>query len=85
MKVHQAGVRSVVALMGSVLYEHQRRALLKRFSRAILLLDGDPTGRKASTVISQRLRPDCDVRVISLPDGVQPDQLRAEDLGIILP
>ena len=85
MKVHQAGIRSVVALMGSVLYEPQRHALLSRFSRVTLLLDGDQTGRKASLLISQRLRPDCDVRVISLPDGIQPDQLPAEDIGNILP
>jgi DNA primase len=85
MKVHQAGIRSVVALMGSVLYEPQRQALLKRFNRVILLLDGDPTGRKASTVIAQRLRPDCSVRVVLLPDGVQPDQMPARDIGNILP
>ena len=84
MKVHQAGIRPTVALMGSVLYERQRRDLLARFGRVILCLDGDPTGRKASTVIAQRLRPDCTVRVISLPDGVQPDQLLAEDIGNIL-
>lgn len=85
MKVHQAGIRSVVALMGSVLYEPQRHVLLERFRRVILLLDGDSTGRKASLVIYQRLRPDCDVRIISLPDGVQPDQLPAKDIGNILP
>ena len=85
MKVHQAGIRSVVALMGSVLYEPQRHVLLERFRRAILMLDGDSTGRKASMAISQRLRPDCDVRIVSLPDGVQPDQLPAEDIGNILP
>lgn len=85
MKVHQAGIRSVVALMGSVLYEAQRRTLLERFTHITLLLDGDSTGRKASTIIAHRLTPDCDVRVISLPDGVQPDQLRAEDIGNILP
>jgi DNA primase len=85
MKVHQAGIRSVVALMGSVLYEPQRHVLLQRFSRVILLLDGDPTGRKASTVIAQRLRPDCSVRVILLPEGAQPDQMSARDIGSILP
>ena len=84
MKVHQAGVRSVVALMGSVLYEPQRRALLERFRDITLLLDGDPTGRKASTIIAKELRPHCDVRVVLLPDGVQPDQLRAEDIGKFL-
>ncbi len=85
MQVHQAGIRSVVALMGSVLYEPQRYVLLQRFSRVILLLDGDPTGRKATTVIAQHLCPDCNVRVISLPDGVQPDQLPAAEIRNILP
>jgi DNA primase len=85
MKVHQAGIRSVVAMMGSVLYEPQRDALLKRFSHVILLLDGDQTGRKASTVIAQRLRPHCSVRTVLLSAGVQPDQLPARDISNILP
>ena len=53
MKLHQASFRSVVALMGSVLYEPQGHALPERFLRVILLLDGDATGRKASTVVAQ--------------------------------
>jgi DNA primase len=81
MKVHQAGFRSVVALMGSVLYEPQRHALRERFRHVILLLDGDATGRKASTVVAQKLRPQCSVRMVLLPDGVQPDQLPAKDIG----
>jgi DNA primase len=80
MKVHQAGIRSVVGLMGSALYTPQRQALLERFRRIILMLDGDPTGRKATIVIAQHLRPHCHVRVVLLPDGVQPDQLLAEDI-----
>jgi DNA primase len=81
MKVHQAGFRSVVALMGSALYEPQRHALVERFRHVILLLDGDAAGRKASAVIAQELRPHCHVRVVLLPDGVQPDQLPANDIG----
>ena len=81
MKVHQAGFRSVVALMGSALYEPQRHALRARFRHVILLLDGDATGRKASAVIAQKLRPHCHVRVVLLPDGVQPDQLPTKDIG----
>jgi hypothetical protein len=50
MKVQQAGVGSVAALMGWALYEPQRHVLLKRFRR-IILLDGDTTGRKASAVM----------------------------------
>ena len=84
MKVHQAGIRSVVGLMGSVLYEPQRHALRARFRHVILLLDGDATGRKASTVVGQKLRPHCHVRMVSLPDAVQPDQLPAEDIRSVL-
>ena len=84
MKVHQAGIRSVVGLMGSALYAPQRQALLERFRHIILMLDGDPTGRKATIVIAQQLQPHCHVRVVSLPDGVQPDQLPAEDIGSAL-
>jgi len=84
MKVHQAGVRSVVGLMGSALYEPQRQALLEKFRHVILLLDGDSAGRKASTVIAQKLRPHCHVRVVLLPDGVQPDQLPVKDIENIL-
>lgn len=84
LKVHQAGVRSVVGLMGSALYEPQRHVLLERFRQVILLLDGDATGRKASTAIAQKLRPHCQVRVVLLPDGVQPDQLPAKDIRRVL-
>jgi DNA primase len=79
MNVHQAGVRSVVALMGSVLYGRQRDAIVKQFRRVVLFLDGDRTGRKAGTPIAEKLRPHCSVRVIPLPDGVQPDQLPAKE------
>ena len=84
MKVHQAGVRSVVGLMGSARYEPQRQALLEKFGHVILFLDGDSTGRKASTIIAQKLRPHCHVRVVLLPDRVQPDQLPVKDIENIL-
>ena len=85
MKVHQAGVRSVVGLMGSALYEPQRHVLVERFRHVTLMLDGDPAGRKASAIIAETLRPHCKVRVVLLPDGVQPDQLAAEDIAKVLP
>jgi len=84
MKVHQAGIPAVVGLMGSALYEPQRQALLGRFSRVVLFLDGDPTGRKANTVIAQKLQPYCELRVVLLPDGVQPDQLPEKEIAKLL-
>jgi DNA primase len=80
MKVHQAGIRSVVALMGSALYEPQRRAILSRFRQVILMLDGDMTGRKANIAIAAKLRPHCPVEVVDLAVGVQPDQMSMEEI-----
>jgi DNA primase len=77
LKMHQAGV-PVVALMGSALYESQKSALLRHFQSIILILDGDTAGRRATAVITAQLRPHDTVRVIHLPDGVQPDQLTAD-------
>jgi len=85
MRVHQAGVRSVVGLMGSALYGPQRHVLMEKFRHVTLMLDGDPAGRKASAIIAETLRPHCEVRVVLLPDGVQPDQLAAEDIAKVLP
>jgi DNA primase len=78
MKVYQAGIRSVVGLMGAALYESQRRTLLERFQHIILLLDGDPTGRNASAALAQQLRARCHVHVVLLPAGLQPDQNAGE-------
>ena len=78
LKLHQAGVCSVVALMGAALYPSQQRLLLERFRRVILMLDGDDAGRRATTAIAARLQPHASVRVIHLPDAVQPDQLSTQ-------
>lgn len=84
LKLHQAGVPAVVALMGAALYEAQKAALLRRFRSIILMLDGDTAGRSASAVIPTQLRPYATVRVIHLPDGVQPDQLTSNAAREIL-
>jgi DNA primase len=84
LKLHQAGVPAVVALMGAALYEGQRRALLRHFRSFTLMLDGDPTGRRATATIAAQLRLEAAVRVIHLPDGIQPDQLTADAVREIL-
>lgn len=75
MKVHQAGLASVVALMGCSLSAEQESLLLDRFDRVILMLDGDAAGRAASRVIRARLSGQCGAAVVSVPEGSQPDQL----------
>lgn len=78
LKLHQAGIRSVVALMGAALYPSQQRQLLERFRRVILMLDGDDAGRRATATVAAHLQPYASVSVIHLPDAVQPDQLSTE-------
>ncbi len=84
LKVHQAGVPAVVALMGATLYDSQQRALLEQFRHVILMLDGDPAGRLATATLLNRLRLRASVEAIHLPDGVQPDQLSTEALRDVL-
>jgi DNA primase len=45
MKVHQAGYKSVVALMGSTLSEPEMELLRETFQQTVLMLDGDNVGR----------------------------------------
>jgi DNA primase len=75
LRVHRAGLRWVVALMGSSLSAEQEYALLERFDRMILLLDGDVAGRAASRAIAARLSPKCSVTTVEIPAGLQPDRL----------
>jgi len=84
LKVHQAGWRSVVALMGAALYERPRWLLVQRFRRIILMLDGDAAGRRASAAVSADLSRDCLVHTIELAENTQPDQLSEQSLLEVL-
>ena len=75
LRVSQAGFESVVALMGTELYQHPAQLLRDRFRGVVLMLDGDAAGRGARERVTARLRDQCEVRVIGLPEGAQPDQL----------
>jgi DNA primase len=83
-KVHQAGYRSVAALMGAALSDGQRGLLRERFRSVILMLDGDQPGRRASAMIASRLATYCAVRVVQLADNTQPDQLSEQAIQEIL-
>jgi DNA primase len=84
LKVYQAGFGAVVALMGSALYEPQRRLLLPRFRQVVLMLDGDVPGRRAAAVISTWLSADCPVHIVQLGENRQPDQLSERALRELL-
>jgi DNA primase len=84
LKVYQAGFASVVALMGSALYEPQRRLLMQHFRQVVLMLDGDAPGRRAAAVVAERLSADCSVRIVQLAENTQPDQLSESVLQELL-
>jgi DNA primase len=84
MKVHQAGFPAVVALMGRSLSAEQYDLLAQHFSQVVLMLDGDDTGRSATKEIADRLMYSHFVRVVSLNQQTQPDQLSSAEISTIL-
>jgi DNA primase len=80
IKVHQAGLPCVVALMGCSLSIRQEELLQQHFREVILLLDGDKAGRSAGAAIAARLVSKLSTRLIEIPDGSQPDQMGAEQI-----
>jgi len=83
MNVHQAGF-PCVGLLGSSLSEQQEEFLAAHFNRVILLFDGDEAGRKAAADSLPRLARRLFVKVVSLPDGQQPDQLSSAAIHALL-
>jgi DNA primase len=79
-KVHQAGLRCVVALMGCSLSLRQQELLQEHFQEAALFLDGDKAGRTAGAAIAERLVPKLSTRLVELQPGNQPDQLGADQI-----
>jgi DNA primase len=84
LRVHQAGYRNVVALMGVSLSEVQEKLLLERFQQLVLMLDGDEAGRRASQQLAARLWRKVSLSMAGVPSGRQPDQLSSEEIGRIL-
>ena len=84
LRVHQAGYRNVVALMGSSLAEAQEELLRKHFQQLVLMLDGDDTGRRASQQLATQLWRKVSLSIVQVPRGRQPDQLSGEEIQRIL-
>ena len=69
----QGGIENAVAVLGTALGEDHLR-LLKRFAETIVLvLDGDQAGqRRAEEVLELFIRQQLDLRVLTLPDDLDP-------------
>lgn len=75
IRLHTIDIKNVVALMGTALTKNQID-LLKRLSKEIYLcLDGDSAGIKANLSVGNDLvNAGCNVKVINLSDGLDPDE-----------
>jgi DNA primase len=68
------GLEEVVAPLGTALTEEQAALLVRYASEVFLLYDSDEAGQKATFVSGRELlRHKAAVRVVSLPDGEDPD------------
>ena len=69
-----AGIEEVVAPLGTALTEEQAQLLVRYASEVFLLYDSDEAGQKATFRSGlELLRVKATVRVVSLPDGEDPD------------
>ena len=71
-------------MRGCTTLSEDQEKLLRPFKSVILFLDGDEAGRGAAKEIVGRLVHSHFVKVISLPDGKQPDMLSSEEIRTLL-
>jgi len=78
---HAAGVRNVVATLGTALTREHARTLRRLCAKVTLLFDGDEAGmRAADRAVEIFLSEPIDIAICTLPDGQDPDEvLRAPD------
>ncbi len=76
---HQCGLTNAVAVLGTALGAAHLKILKHYCDQVVLLLDGDEAGqRRSDEVLELFLGAQVDVRVLSLPDGLDPaDYLKA--------
>ncbi|CAN7769558.1 CHC2 zinc finger domain-containing protein [Variovorax sp. LjRoot290] len=74
----QYGVENAVASMGTAMTESQLQTLLRFTECVIFVFDGDAAGqkaaRKAAETVLPLVRANHDIRILTLPDGQDPDE-----------
>ena len=76
IRCHLAGLENVVASQGTALTENHARLIKRYADEVVLVLDADAAGIKAALASSEIfLAADLAVRVVTLPEGEDPDSL----------
>ncbi len=83
MRLTQAGISNVVALLGTAASSVQL-SWLARATRVLIMLDGDDAGRKATPVLASALKVSTEVMVHDLPDANEPEDLSDRELTAIV-
>lgn len=73
---YQAGVRNLIATLGTALTEEQVRLIKRYTKRVVILYDADRAGEEATLrSLDIFLEQECQVRVAQLPQGEDPDDI----------
>ncbi|MDA1105112.1 MAG: DNA primase [Planctomycetota bacterium] len=81
---HQAGIRNVVATLGTALTTEHARALSRLADRVVLLFDADDAGRKAADRATEVcFRERVDILIATIRGGKDPDELLRQPDGIV--
>jgi DNA primase len=83
MRIPEAARLNIVALMGSLMSEVQEELFATHFKGITLMPDGDEAGKRATEEIALRLARRVFVRIASVLDGRQPDELSDDELNNI--
>ena len=79
---HQAGITNVVATLGTALTKEHAKRLQRICGKVTLLFDGDTAGARAADRAAEVFfDSEIDVRICSLAEGVDPDELLQSDNG----
>ncbi len=82
LSLHAAGVTNVVATLGTSLTREHARQLQRMAERITLVFDPDVAGEKAADrAVETFLAVPVDVRIATLPDGLDADELLARPNG----
>ena len=80
MSCWKAGIENIVAVLGTALTESHVRTLTRFTKKIVYMFDGDAAGQKAARRAIQFIeKDDIDLRCVTLPGGMDPDDyVRAE-------
>ncbi len=79
---HQAGIRNVVATLGTALTADHATLLRRYCDRVVLVFDGDEAGQKAADrALQVFFNETLDISIAVLPGGLDPAELLANDNG----